>query len=71
MQNLGARLREARRSLSWTQSELSHVARVSASDICKIERDRLKPSTYQINKLSAALNVSPKTLTGSDDASAT
>ena len=63
----GERLREVRRSRGLTQAALAYQGKISGSDICKIERDRLKSSTYQINKLSAALNVSPQSLIGNDD----
>ena len=63
---VGARLREVRRSRQWTQTDLAHFARVSASDVCKIERDRLKASDYQIGKLAAALNIPAASLNSSD-----
>lgn len=54
---VGAEIRELRRQRGWTQADLSHFSRMSASDISKIETGRLLPSSYQLERLNRALGV--------------
>jgi transcriptional regulator with XRE-family HTH domain len=53
-------IREERIQRGWTQIDLSYHSRVPASEISKIECERLKPSPGQIERIARALGVPPK-----------
>ncbi|MBQ9431300.1 MAG: ImmA/IrrE family metallo-endopeptidase [Kiritimatiellae bacterium] len=55
--NLGSRIREERELLSLSQSELASRLGMQATQLCKIELGRTKPSMRTLERLAAALDV--------------
>lgn len=56
----GFKLKEVRKEKNYTQEELGEVVKVSGSYISKIENGDQMPSMKVLNKITAALGVSPK-----------
>ena len=57
-ENIGSRIRQARKKANMTQRELSERAFISESYLTLIELDKRNPSTDVITKLAEILNIS-------------
>ena len=57
------RMKVERLKHGWSQSELAYFARMSPSDVSRIEKGRMAPYPVQTRKLAAALHLDPATLT--------
>ena len=55
---------ELRKSVEWSQAELSRQIGVTSPAICQIEKGRTMPSLIVIRKLAEVFNVSISELTG-------
>lgn len=64
---LGARLRQAREDLGYSQAELAERAAVSPGLVGQIERGEVQPSLLTLDNLAAALGVSPCYLIQEED----
>lgn len=56
------RLKAERLRRGWTQTALGYHARVTPSEISRIETGRLRPSPSQSTRLARALKLAPATL---------
>jgi transcriptional regulator with XRE-family HTH domain len=57
--NLGKNLREARKRLGLTQEQVAQRSGVQAGEVSRIERGKRDPQASTIEKLAAAVELSP------------
>ena len=58
----GERVRQRRIALGWTQAELAARLDMHQPDLCDLEKGRHAPTLETVEKLAAALDVTPDTL---------
>ena len=63
---VGDRLRHARQRRDLTQHDLAELADMSQGTVARIERGRLTPRQYTIQRLATALDLSPEWLLSGD-----
>jgi ribosome-binding protein aMBF1 (putative translation factor) len=56
------RIAKERRRRGWTQTQLAAKARLSASDVSRIETGRMRPYNVQAERLARALNLRVESL---------
>ena len=60
-------IRKLREAKGWSRAELARQASMSASEVGKIEAGRVRPYDSQVQKIAAALGVTPDQLPGVGD----
>jgi len=65
------RIKTVRKQLSWSQKQLSIESGVAIEQISRYESGKSKPNRKVLERLAAALDVTPAFLSGSDDPNST